>query len=136
MCKQYHPDTCAAELRPSAPARFKEIKGAYDAILKGSNVQAHMPAWKVTRQPHARTYTRMPMRTTFSCSVSSASKKPGYGVISERCSSAPVTDVHVWAYIGVHVRARNTLRISIHTPGSVCATLHTAYRIIPETLPQ
>lgn len=35
LCLTHHPDKCPADMRAGAEARFREIKGAYDAILKG-----------------------------------------------------------------------------------------------------
>lgn len=35
LCLVYHPDKCTVDLKPVAEAKFKSIKDAYDAILKG-----------------------------------------------------------------------------------------------------
>ncbi len=35
LCQLHHPDKCAESMKPTAEAKFKRIKAAYDAILKG-----------------------------------------------------------------------------------------------------
>jgi hypothetical protein len=40
---QYHPDRCAPELRASAEHKFKDVKQAYESILKGEAGPACLP---------------------------------------------------------------------------------------------
>uniref|UniRef100_A0A7R9V9E1 J domain-containing protein n=1 Tax=Chlamydomonas euryale TaxID=1486919 RepID=A0A7R9V9E1_9CHLO len=43
LCLIYHPDKCSPELASTAEARFKNIKDAYDTILKGQAGYAPPP---------------------------------------------------------------------------------------------
>lgn len=58
LCLQYHPDKCAAEYRPAAEVKFKEIKSAYEYILKGQAGYAPPPPGSAASTHAASAYWR------------------------------------------------------------------------------
>lgn len=58
LCKQYHPDCVPEAQRASAEIRFKEIKSAYDNVLRGQAGYNVPPPGSAPNPKHARAYYR------------------------------------------------------------------------------
>ncbi|GFR42848.1 hypothetical protein Agub_g3806 [Astrephomene gubernaculifera] len=58
LCKQYHPDKVSADQRIVAEARFREIKSAYDTILRGQAGYSVPPPGSAPNAKYAREYYR------------------------------------------------------------------------------
>ncbi|KXZ45683.1 hypothetical protein GPECTOR_51g668 [Gonium pectorale] len=58
LCKQYHPDRVSAGERAVAEARFREIKAAYDTILRGQAGYNVPPPGSAPNPKYARAYYR------------------------------------------------------------------------------
>ncbi|KAG2497644.1 hypothetical protein HYH03_004383 [Edaphochlamys debaryana] len=58
LCKLYHPDKVSADQRVLAEARFRDIKGAYDTILRGQAGYSVPPPGTAPNPKYARAYYR------------------------------------------------------------------------------
>uniref|UniRef100_A0A7S0WRH3 J domain-containing protein n=1 Tax=Chlamydomonas leiostraca TaxID=1034604 RepID=A0A7S0WRH3_9CHLO len=59
LCLQFHPDKCAPDIpKAAAEARFREIKGAYDAILRGHAGYSPPPPGSAPNAAHAQEWYR------------------------------------------------------------------------------
>mmetsp|Transcript_18649 Transcript_18649/g.40064 ORF Transcript_18649/g.40064 Transcript_18649/m.40064 type:complete len:216 (-) Transcript_18649:50-697(-) len=58
LCLQYHPDKCADDIKPIAEAKFRQIKNAYDSILKGQAGYAPPPPGTAASSAYAEAWSR------------------------------------------------------------------------------
>lgn len=72
LCMEYHPDRCKPELKPVAGARFREIKSAYDVLLKMQAGYSPPPPGAAPSEAYQKAYDEYQRRARSSYGASAS----------------------------------------------------------------